>query len=284
MYLSQSIDEIISIVLLIVLFFLISNLMSFLFLKGKNETNIGAKTIIPNLIFYSIIFVSYQLTIDKNVNIAVFSPNETYEKKWLIIGFILTYIFATFFQILFYNLVSKVKLSKSYSKLICFQNLISLSILLISFYPKAYMSKNIKNYERVLYLPNKFNLKLFDKSIVKIDSACSSKNIYTDDSKDFCYEFRIPIIQTGTNRMLYSFRLLDKSLQIGSSGEEDNCKSISINSIENEIVAVFVQKNPNPNIGWEKEIITDTIIFKKIKTEKRKAGYYGDKDCDCIEH
>lgn len=284
MYLNQSFDEIISVALLIVLFFLISNLISFLFLKGKNETRIGVKTIIPNLIFYSILFVLYQLEIVKNVNIAVFGPNESYEKKMLLIGFSLTYIFATFFQLFLYNLVSKAKLPKSYSKLICFLNLISLSILLITFYPKSYMGKNIKNYELVLYLPNKFELKLFDKSLVKIDTACTSKNIYTDDSKDFYYDFRIPIIQTGTDRMLYSFRLLDKSLQIGTSGEDDNCKSISINSIKNEILVIFIQKNSNPNIGWEKEIITDTIIFKKIITEKRKAGYYNDTDCDCMQH
>lgn len=284
MYLNQSLDEIISIVLLIVLFFLVSNLMSFLFLKVKNETNIGSKTIIPNLIFYSTIFILYQLAIHENVNIAVFSPNESYEKKWLIISFILSFIFATFLQVILYNLLSKSKLPKSYLKLICFLNLISLSILLISFYPKSYVNKNIKSYERVLFLPNKFELKLFDNSIVKIDSACSSKNIYTHDSKDFSYEFRVPIIQKGTDRMLYSFRLLDKSLEIGGSGEDENCKSISIKSIENEIVAVFVQKNPDPNIGWKKEIITDTIIFRKVKTEKRKAGYYNDVDCDCIQH
>lgn len=284
MFLNQSVDEIISIVLLIVVFFLVSNIMSFLFLKVKNETKIGAKTIIPNLIFYSTIFILYQLTIHKNVNIAVFSPNENYEKKWLIISFIFTYIFVTFLEVFFYNLLSKSKLSKPYLKLICLLNLISLSIILTSFYPKSYVNKNIKSYERVLFLPNKFELKLFDNSIVKIDSACSSKNIYTDDSKDFSYEFRIPIIQKGTNRMLYSFRLLDKSLEIGGSGEDENCKSITIKSIENEIVAVFVQKNPDPNIGWEKEIITDTIIFRKVKTEKRKAGYYNDTDCDCIQH
>jgi hypothetical protein len=284
MYLNQSLDEIISIVLLIVLFFFISNLISFLFLKGENETKIGAKTILPNLIFYSTIFVLYQLAIHENVNIAVFSPNENYEKKWLIISFILAYIFASFFQVFIYNLFSKGKLTKSYLKLIYFINLISLSIILISFYPKSYVNKSIKNYERVLFLPNKFNLKLFDNSIVKIDSACSSRNIYTDDSKNFCYEFRIPIIQTGTDRMLYSFQLLDKSLQIGSSGEDENCKSISIESIVDEIAIIFVQKNPNPKIGWRKEIITDTIIFKKVKTEKRKAGYYNDTDCDCIQH
>lgn len=284
MYLNQSLDEIISVVFLIVILFLISNFISFLFLKGKNETKIGAKTIIPNVIFYFIVFISYQLAVIKNLNIAVFSPNESYEKKWLIIGFIIIYIFATFFQVFLNNLVSKVKLSKSYLKLICFLNIISLSTLFISFYPKSYVSKNIKNYERVLYMPNKFDLKLFDKSIVKIDTACSSKNFYTDDSKDFSYEFRIPIIQTGTDRMLFSFKLLDKSLQIGTSEEDDNCKSISINSLENEIVAILVQKNPNPNIGWEKEIITDTIIFKKVKTEKRNAGYYNDTDCDCIQH
>jgi len=92
------------------------------------------------------------------------------------------------------------------------------------------------------------------------------------------------IIQTGTDRMLFSFRLLDSTLQIGGSEEDENCKTICVKSVENEIKVLFVQKNPTPKIGWKQRIITDTVIFKKVKTENRKAGYYGDTDCDCIQH
>lgn len=284
MFLNQSIEEIISLVLLIVLLYFISNLISFLYLKLKKETKVGSKTILPNLIFFSTIFIFYQFAIYKNINIAVFSPNENYEKKLFIISFILVYIFATSFEIFLYKLFSKSKLTKPHIKFIYLLNFISLFIILAIFYPNSYVNKNIESYERTLYLPNKNELKLFDNSIVKIDSACSSTNFYKDNSKDFSYVFRIPIRQKGTDRMLYSFKLFDKSLEIGGSGEDESCKSISIKSLENEIVAVFIQKNSNPEIGWKKEVITDTIIFKKVKTEKRKAGYYGDTDCDCIQH
>ena len=284
MFLNQSIEEIISMVLLIVLLFLISNIISLLYLILKKETKVGSKTILPNFIFYTTILVFYQFTIYKNINIAVFSPNEIYENKLLIISFILTYFFATFLAILFYNIFSSNKLTKQYSKFICLINFFALSIILLIFYPRSYVDKNIKCYERILYLPNKYELKLFDNNYLKIDTACSSKNIYTDNSQDFIDNFRIPINQRGTDRMLYSFKLLDKSLEIGSSGEDESCKSISIKSLENEIVAVFIQKNPNPEIGRTKPVITDTIIFKKVKTEIRKAGYYGDTNCDCIQH
>lgn len=284
MFLNQSIEEIISLVLLIVLLYFISNLISLLYLKFKNEKKVGSKTILPNLVFFSTIFILYQLAIHINVNIAVFSPNENYEKKLLIFSFIFVYIFATFFEIFLYNLFSNSKLTKPYIKFICLVNFIALFTILTNFYPKSYVSTNIVSYERALYLPNKNELKLFDNSIVKIDSACSSTNLYKDNSKDFSYAFRIPIRQKGSDRMLYSFKLLDNSLEIGGSGEDESCKSISIKSLENEIVALFIQKNPNPEIGWKREVITDTIIFKRIKTEKRKAGYYNDTDCDCIQY
>ena len=139
------------------------------------------------------------------------------------------------------------------------------------------------SYNRYLYKPNKDKLKLFDNSIVKIDFACSSENNYKTGRKDSIFSFRIPIVQIGTDRMLYSFELLDKSKRNGDSGEDDNCKTLSINKLENELKVLFIQKNPTPNIGWTKPIITDTIVFKKIKTEERRAGYYGDTNCDCIE-
>ena len=72
-----------------------------------------------------------------------------------------------------------------------FLNFITLSIILFNFYPKSYVSKNIKNYDRILYKPNKFELKLFNGSYIKIDSACTTKNNYNDNSEHFSYEFRI---------------------------------------------------------------------------------------------
>ena len=54
--------------------------------------------------------------------------------------------------------------------------------------------------------------------------------------------------------------------------------------MNDKIIVLIKQKNPNKNIGWKKPIITDIITYRKIKEEKRKTGYYGDADCDCFEH
>ena len=84
--------------------------------------------------------------------------------------------------------------------------------------------------------------------------------------------------------MKFGFQLLNTSNQFGASENGSNCKVLPIKNLKDKIIVLIKQKNPKKNIGWKKPIITDTITYRKIKVEKRKAGYYGDTDCDCIEH
>jgi hypothetical protein len=284
MYLNQSFEEILSLLITLFILFLISVLISILFLKIKNETEKGIfkKAIIPNFIFFSISNILYQIAIEKGINISVFSPNENSEIFTIIICLSLVLIIISFTEICISKLIFKSELKKNYYILLCLLNILTYTIIFFSFYPKSYVDKNILSYNRYIFKPNKTELKLFDNSIVKIDNACSSEDIYKISKTNSYFIFRIPIKQIGTNRMLYSFEILENSLNEGF-GESENCKEISISKLENEVKVVFEQKNTDPNIGWKKPIITDTIIFKKIKTENRKPGYYGDTNCDCIQ-
>lgn len=284
MYLNQSFEEILSLLITLFILFLISVLISILFLKIKNEAEKGIfkKALIPNLIFFLVSNILYQIAIEKGINISVFSPNENSEILTIITCLTIVLIIISFTEIYISKLVFKSELKKNYYILLCLLNLLTYILIFFSFYPKSYVDKNILSYNRYIFEPNKTELKLFDNSIVKIDNACSSENIYKISKTNSYFIFRIPIKQIGTNRMLYSFEILDNSLN-ESFGESENCKEISISKLDNEVKVFFEQKNPNPNIGWKKPIITDTIIFKKIKTENRKPGYYGDTNCDCIE-
>lgn len=284
MYLNQSFEEILSLLITLFILFLISVLISILFLKIKNETEKGIfkKALFPNFIFFLISNILYQIAIEKGINISVFSPNENSEIFIIITSLTIVLIFISFTEIYISKLVFKSELKINYYILLCLLNLLTYILIFFSFYPKSYVDKDILSYNRYIFKPNKTELKLFDNSIVKIDNACSSENIYKISKTNSYFIFRIPIKQIGTNRMLYSFEILDNSLN-ESFGESENCKEISISKLDNEVTVFFKQKNPNPNIGWKKPIITDTIVFRKIKTENRKPGYYGDTNCDCIE-
>ena len=261
-----------------------SVIISFLFLKIKNGTEKGIikKALIPNFIFFITSNILYQIAIENGINISVFSPNENSEMLMIIFSLSVALIVISTIEIYISKFIFKNELKKNYYILLCMLNLLIFSFVFFSFYPKSYVDKNILSYNRYIFQPNKTELKLFDNSIVEITNACSSENIYKISKTNSYFIFRIPIKKKGTDRMLYSFEILDISLNEGS-GESENCKEISINKLDNVIKVVFEQKNPNPNIGWKKPIITDTIMFKKIKTENRKAGYYGDTNCDCIE-
>lgn len=284
MHLNQSFEEILSLLITLCVLFLMSVIISFLFLKIKNETEKGIikKALIPNFIFFIISNILYQIAIENGINISVFSPNENSEMLMIIFSLSVALIVISTIEIYISKLVFKNELKKNYYILLCLLNLLIFSFVFFSFYPKSYVDKNILSYNRYIFQPNKTELKLFDNSIVEIANACSSENIYKISKTNSYFIFRIPIKKKGTDRMSYSFEILDISHNEGF-GESENCKEISISKLDNIVKVVFEQKNPNPKIGWEKPIITDTIIFKKIKTENRKAGYYGDTNCDCIE-
>ena len=284
-YLNQSFEEVLSLVITIIVFFFVSVGISFFYLKlnQKTEKFSFRKALLPNFTFFLISFILYIITIYKGINISVFSRNDKTELIVIVVSLLITLFTLTALEILFYKIVFRTKPVNKYCILLLGINLFCYSFIFFSFYPKSYVDRNIFNYTRYLYAPDKKELKLFDNSIVKIDIACSSENCYKNKIKDSEFNFRIPIKQIGTNRMLYSFELLDKSKQIGTSAEDDNCKTISINNLESELKVLFIQRNPNQNLGWTIPLVTDTIVFKKIKTEKRQAGYYGDTNCDCIE-
>ncbi|MDR7370164.1 hypothetical protein [Flavobacterium aquidurense] len=284
-HLNQSFEEILSLITTLIFFFFVSVGVSFFFLKlnYKTEKNSFTKALLPNLVFFSFSFILYLISIYKNTNISVFSRNEKSESAIISIILIFALIVLSIFEISIYRITFKIKPIKKYFFLLFSLNLFSYSFIFFSFYPRSYVDENILSYNRYLYKPNKKELKLFDNSIVKIDFACSSEHNYKLEHKDSIFYFRIPITQIGTDRILYSFKLLNNSKQVYSSEKEDNCETISVNKLENEIKVLFIQTNPNQDIGGLKQIVTDTIVFKKIKTEKRKAGYYGDTNCDCIE-
>jgi hypothetical protein len=276
-HLNHGINSTLEIITSIIIGLIISTIFSIIILKGtKNRLR---NSIILNAFFYISIFILHQISIEKNINISVFS-SERKEEPWLIISFIITFIIITFLQVIIF----RKWLKKNLKYQLLTSNFIFLTIVLLVFYPKNYTNKNIINYDRILFLPDKTEFKLLDNIIIKIDTACTSKDNYINGKVNSSYSFRIPIISPKNERMKFGFQLLNTSNQFGASENGSNCKVLPIKNLKDKIIVLIKQKNPKKNIGWKKPIITDTITYRKIKVEKRKAGYYGDTDCDCIEH
>jgi hypothetical protein len=276
-HLNQGIETILDIHLYLIIGLIVSIIFSFFILK-RTRNRLG-KSIILNTFFYISILILYQFSIEKSLHIAIFSA-EKKEEPWLIISFIITFIIITSFQFLIFRkwIGNKIKSQLFIS------NFIFLTTILIIFYPKNYTNGNIIDYERILFLPDKNEFELLDNAIIKIDTACTSKDNYINGKVNNSYNFRIPIISYKNERTKFGFQLLNESNQFGTSENGSDCKVLPLKKLNDKIIVLIKQKNPNKNIGWEKPIITDTITYRKIKVEKRKAGYYGDTDCDCIEH
>ena len=275
-HLNQGIETILDIHLYLIIGLIISTIFSFFILKGTN--NRLGRSIILNSFFYISILILYRLSIEKNLHIAIFSA-EKKEEPWLVISFIITFIIITYFQVLIFRKWFQKKIKSQ----LFISNFIFLTTILIVFYPKNYTNDNIIDYDRILFLPDKNEFELLNNTIIRIDTACTSKDNYINGKVNNSYNFRIPIISNNNERMKFGFQLLNKSNQFGTSENGSDCKVLQLKKLNDKIIVLIKQKNPNKNIGWKKPIITDTITYRKIKEEKRKNSYYGDTDCDCIE-
>lgn len=283
-HLYQSFDQIISLIIHLIFYFFISVVVSFIFLKIflRTEKKSFFKAFIPNVVFFSLSVILYIIAIYTNVNISVFSRNERTESTIIIISLLFTVISLSIFEKFSYKLIFREKLNRNYKFLLFSLNLMTYTLILYSFYPRSYVDKNILNYNRHIYAPNVKEIQLLDSSTVKIGFACSAENNYKTKIKDSTFTFRIPTEQIGVNKIVYTFKLENWPGKFDSTGSDDNCEIFSIDKLENEIKVILMQENLKSKSESDRLFATDTIIFKRIKIEKRKAGYYS--DCSCIEN
>jgi len=282
-HLNQGLDAIIFLIIVLFFSFVVSSIVSLFFLLLKcKENNLFFKAILPNFSFLILSFVLYLVSIFQGVNISVFSRNEKTEIIIILLVFILSLAVLSIIEIFIYKKTFKVNPSKEFRFLLLLLNFLSYSSIFYFCYPRSYVDKNILDYNRYLYEPDKKQVKLFDNSIIQIGQACTSENNYIDKTKDSYFIFRIPLRITGPNKQTYSFRFLENSLNDSSFREDCNCYNVSTDKLEKDLIILFSQYISKDSADV-KPIVTDTIVFKKIKTERRQAGYYGDKNCDCIE-
>jgi hypothetical protein len=124
--------------------------------------------------------------------------------------------------------------------------------------------------EIVQYLPNKNTFKLIDSTVLLIDTAWTEmsftyKNGERFYDSQFGYIFNVPFKKEVPNSFTFSFELLDKSNQEFTNGiGEDKCE-LRPKILKDTLKIILEQKNTEKGVGWISPIITDTIVFRKIR-------------------
>ncbi len=124
----------------------------------------------------------------------------------------------------------------------------------------------------ILYLPNKANFELLDGTKMLIDTAWTEISFtYYNDKKildsSYGFNFSIPVRNNNLEKFSFTFGLLDTTNRLFTNpgpGEDGLCQ-LRPRTLYDKMEVILEQKNPDTSFGWIKPIITDTIVFTKIK-------------------
>ena len=125
---------------------------------------------------------------------------------------------------------------------------------------------------RARYLPDKFQFRLFDSSVILIDTAWAETEwIHGENGKiniagDSGYNMIIPIPTMNDAKFNFEFEMADRTNDsFGGEGPSRNRQVIYPRKLNDKLKIVMVQINPDTSLGWTRPLVTDTIIFTKIK-------------------
>jgi len=122
------------------------------------------------------------------------------------------------------------------------------------------------------YLPSKPMFKLLDGTEMKVDTAWTEISFTYKNGKRildsaYGYYFSIPVKNDSLRNFTFTFAMLDKTNQMFTNagpGEDGLCQ-LCPKHLFDEMKVILEQKDPDTSKGWMNPIITDTIIFTKIK-------------------
>ena len=122
------------------------------------------------------------------------------------------------------------------------------------------------------YVPNKSNFFLLDGTKMQMDTAWTEMSFTYKDGKrildtTYGYNFSIPVKNGNLKKFTFTFRLLDTTSRAFTNPgpDDDGLTQLFPKHLHNTMEVVLAQKNPDTSFGWLKPIITDTIVFTKIK-------------------
>lgn len=258
----------------IAMLFIIAMVISILTITVAKKWNVisFSKVLKSNLSLYGTLICVYIIGFNLHFYIINFSrKNDLIEKVFYILFFVALFLIQTFFILKYFYKNTNEPFLKRYKVLIVFLYFGSLVYILIHYFPRDAYEKYLTHTKTYTYLPTYDNKTLLDNSTLKIDSAISDIDYYSN-KKTFEKDLSFTIYFTSPYKenVPFSFKALDSTNQFGGSSSQIKYKELYLKKLDDSIKIILEEVSLRNNIAWDNPKNTDTIVFVKRKTTIKK--------------
>lgn len=258
----------------ITMLFIIAMVISILTITVAKKWNVisFSKVLKSNLSLYGTLICVYIIGFNLHFYIINFSrKNDLIEKVFYVLFFVALFLIQTFFILKYFYKNTNEPFLKRYKVLIVFLYFGSLVYILIHYFPQDAYEKYLTHTKTYTYLPTYDNKTLLDNSTLKIDSAISDIEYYSN-KKTFEKDLSFTIYFTSPYKenVPFSFKALDSTNQFGGSSSQIKYKELYLKKLDDSIKIILEEVSLRNNIGWDNPRNTDTIVFVKRKTTIKK--------------
>ncbi len=268
------IDTKINLIMDIIIFFIISMIISITVITiYKKWDKISFINVIKsNLFLYATLISIFIISFSLGIYIFNFSPkNDFFEKFLYVLFFLILFFIQSFFYLKYFNKKANDTFLKKYKFISITLYLFSLTYIIINYFPEDAYDKYLTYTKTYVYLPTQKSKTLLDNSKLKIDSAISEIDYFSnkkniEEDLMFTVYFDSPHKET----VPFSFEVLDSTNSFGGSSSQTKYKELYIRKLKDSIKIILEEVNFNKNIYWNNPKNTDTILFLKTKTRIKK--------------
>jgi hypothetical protein len=226
-----------------------------------------SKVLKSNLTLYATLVFIYIISFLLNIYILNFSrKNDLIEKITYLLFFIILLRIQAFFFLEYFYKNTKNTFFKIYKVLILSFYSLSLVYILINYFPDNAYDKFLTHSKTYNYQPVNYSKILLDSSTLKIDSAISIINYYSDKEtieKDL--DFTIYFNSRHKENIPFAFKALDSTNEFGGSSSQIKYKQLYLKKL-NDTIKIILREYSNKSLSSDGLVNTDTIIFIKTKT------------------
>lgn len=230
------------------------------------------KVLKSNLALYGILISVYITGFSLDIYIINFSrKNDLIEKIFYVLFFLILFLIQAIFILKYFYKNTKEPFIKGYKVLIVLLYFVSLVYIVTNYFPQNAYDKYLTHTKIYTYLPTKGNKTLLDNSTLKIDSATSDVDYYSN-KKTFEKDLSFTIYFTSPHKgdVPFSFKALDFTNEFGGSSSQLKYKELYLRKLNDSIKIILEEVDLKNNIGWDHPRNTDTIVFVKRKTTIKK--------------
>jgi len=186
-----------------------------------------------------------------------FIPKATFDPINWVATYVLMCLGSVALEVFTVKLIYKETFKKLFMPLLV-GNLLTYSFIAYTMTTESKNRMSAKK-EEIYYSPNKNRINLISGSRLDIFTA-KLEYSQAKEAEDSYYEYPLEILfqQEGLDSFTFN---LDAVGAVNSGGIESNRKILRFSELSDTIKVLLKQKNPNPDLGWKKPLVTDTILF-----------------------